>query len=358
MFYHWLYNQAHEWAIFNLFRYVTFRSFGAFATSLFIYFLFGKKWIDFIKRKQFSQVIRNDGPETHQKKRNTPTMGGVLIVACTTVSILLWTQLNQLFVWVSLFVMISFGLIGFYDDYRKIILKNPAGFRGQYKIVLEIFIALVACELLYSTGKLDTTLSFPFFKNLQPDLGVYYLFFASVVIIGTANAVNLTDGLDGLVTVPALSSFLSYAVLCYAAGNVLISDYLQVPFVPGASEMAIICGAVMGALMGFLWYNTHPAEIFMGDVGSLAIGGLLGSVALIAKGEILLLLIGGIFVMEAVSVIAQVTSFKLTGKRVFKMAPLHHHFELKGWHESKVIVRFWMISFLLGLLALSTLKLR
>lgn len=358
MLYYWLYNQVDNWAILNVFRYVTFRSFGAFCTAIFLYFALGKRWISFIKSKQFSQVIREDGPATHQKKKNTPTMGGALIVFCTLISSVLWTQLTNTFVWTAIFVMLAFGLIGFIDDYRKIILKDPKGFRGQYKIVLEIIVALIACEILYATGKLDTTLALPFFKDFHPDLGVAYLFFASVVVIGTANAVNLTDGLDGLVTVPAISSFLSYAILCYAAGNVLISDYLQLPFVPGASEMAIVCAAIMGALMGFLWYNTHPAEIFMGDVGSLAIGGLLGTIALIAKSEVLLVLIGGIFVLEAVSVITQVLSFKLTGKRVFRMAPLHHHFELKGWHESKVIVRFWIISFLLGLVALSTLKLR
>lgn len=358
MLYHLLYNLADEWAVLNIFRYVTFRSFGAFSTALIIYFMFGTRWINYIKAKQFGQIIREDGPETHKKKRNTPTMGGVLIVFCTLISVLLWTQLNHTFIWVGLFVMVAFALIGFYDDYRKILLKDPKGFRGQYKIVLEILVALIACEFLYATGKLDTTLSLPFFKDFHPDLGEGYLFFASVVIIGTANAVNLTDGLDGLVTVPSISAFLSYAILCYAAGNVLIADYLQLPFVPGASEVAIVCAAIMGALMGFLWYNTHPAEIFMGDVGSLAIGGLLGTVALLAKSEVLLILIGGIFVLETISVITQVLSFKLTGKRIFRMAPLHHHFELKGWHESKVIVRFWMISFLLGLIALSTLKLR
>jgi len=358
MLYHWLYPLASEWSLFNIFRYVTFRTFGAFITGLVIYFLFGRRWIDFLKNKQFAQVIRGDGPESHQKKRNTPTMGGVLIVFSTLISILLWTQLDHPFVWICAGVMICFAAVGWYDDYRKVMLKDPKGFRGQYKIVIEIIVALVTAEILYGYGLIDTTLSLPFFKSFQPDLGLAYLFFATFVIIGTANAVNLTDGLDGLVTVPAISSFLSYAVLCYAAGNMVISDYLQLPFVSGVSEVSIICAAMMGALTGFLWYNAHPAEIFMGDVGSLAIGSLLGTTALLAKNEILLLLIGGIFVLETVSVITQVLSFKLTGKRIFRMAPLHHHFELKGWHESKVIVRFWMISFLMGVLALSTLKLR
>ncbi len=358
MLYHFLYPLAAEHSVFNVFRYVTFRSFGALLTALVIYFLFGKRWIEFLKRKQFAQVIRETGPETHKKKKHTPTMGGVLILFAATLSSLLWAKLDEPFVWVCLFVALSFAGIGFYDDYRKVMLKDPKGFRGQYKIVLEILIALIVAVGLYGTGLLDTQLAFPFFKNFNPDLGVFYLFFAALVIVGTANAVNLTDGLDGLVTVPALSSFLSYGVICYAAGNVLISDYLQWPFVAGVSEVTIVCGAIMGALIGFLWYNTHPAEIFMGDVGSLGIGGLLGTVALLAKGEILLLLIGGIFVLETVSVITQVVSFKTTGKRIFRMAPLHHHFELKGWHESKVIVRFWIVSFLLGLLALATLKLR
>lgn len=357
MLYHFLLPYL-EHPVLNVFRYVTFRTFGAFGTGLFIYFLLGPAWIKFLQAKQFGQVIRTEGPETHQKKKNTPTMGGVLIIFSTTVSILLWNRLDQPFVWICLFVFLGFGAIGWYDDYRKVIKRDPAGFRGQYKIVLEILITLIAAHALYSTGLLDTQLMLPFFKKLNPDLGILYIYFAVVVVIGTANAVNLTDGLDGLVTVPAISSFLSFGVLCYAAGHLVISNYLQVPFVLGASEMTIICGAIMGGLMGFLWYNTHPAEIFMGDVGSLAIGGLLGTVALISGNEILLVLIGGIFVLETVSVITQVISFKLTGKRIFRMAPLHHHFELKGWAESKVIVRFWMISFLLGLLALSTLKLR
>lgn len=358
MLYYLLYPLANDYAVFNLFRYVTFRTFGAFGTALILYFLLGKKWIRFLGRKQFGQVIRAEGPESHQKKRNTPTMGGVLIVFCCLVSILLWTQLSHAFTWVCVFVMLGFAAIGFYDDYRKVMLKDPKGFRGQYKIVLEMLIALAAVHTLYSYGYLSTVLYVPFFKNITPDIGIFYIYFGVVVIIGTANAVNLTDGLDGLVTVPAISSFLSYGVLCYSAGHIFISNYLQIPFVNGASEVTILCGAMMGGLMGFLWYNTHPAEIFMGDVGSLSIGGLLGTVALISKSEILLVLIGGIFVLETVSVITQVVSFKLTGKRIFRMAPIHHHFELKGWHESKVIVRFWMISFLLGLLALATLKLR
>lgn len=358
MLYHLLYPLKDEYIIFNLFRYITFRTFMALITALSIYFIFGKKWISFLKSKQFGQVIRDDGPENHLKKRNTPTMGGVLIFISTSVSGLLWSRLDNSFVWACLFVFFGFTLIGLIDDFQKVIKKNPLGFRGQYKIVIEIAICLLVSLYLFGSDLLPTTVSVPFFKTFQPDIGILYLYFSILVIVGTANAVNLTDGLDGLVTVPSISSFLSYGVLAYAAGHTIISEYLQVTYVPGVGELSILCGSIIGALIGFLWYNTHPAEIFMGDVGSLGIGGLLGTVAIITKNEILLILIGGIFVLETVSVIVQVTSYKLTGKRVFRMAPLHHHYELKGWHESKVIVRFWIISFILSLMALVTLKIR
>jgi len=323
-----------------------------------IYFFFGNKWIAFLKKKQFRQVIRDDGPITHLKKSNTPTMGGILVVACFTISSLLWCDLTNPFVLCSLAVMLGFSTVGFIDDYKKIIKNNPLGFRGKYKIIIEVAICLGAGLYLYGNGYLDTYLNFPFFKGFKPDIGVYYLFFTILVVVGTANAVNLTDGLDGLVTVPAAVSFFSYGVLAYAAGNVIISNYLQVPSVAGAGELSIICGAVIGSLIGFLWHNSHPAEIFMGDVGALGIGGLLGMMAIITKNEFLLFLIGGIFVLETVSVIIQVVSFKLVGKRVFQMAPIHHHFELKGWKESKVIVRFWIIAVICSLFALVTLKLR
>lgn len=358
MLYHFLYPLYTEYSFLNVFKYITFRTFGALMTALVIYFLFGRRWIDFLKSKQFSQVIREDCVKTHIAKRNTPTMGGVLIITSLMISSLLWNDLTNPFVWVSWFVMLGFAAIGFVDDYMKVIQKNTLGFRGQYKIVLQVFISLAAGLFLYGYGHLDTQIHFPFFKDFTPDLSVFYLYLGVLIIVGTANAVNLTDGLDGLATVPAISSFLSYGVLAYAVGNVLIANYLQVASVSGAGELTIICGAMIGALVGFLWYNTHPAEIFMGDVGSLGIGSLLGVIALMTKNEILLILIGGIFVLETVSVILQVGSFKLTGKRVFRMAPLHHHFELKGWKESKVIVRFWIISFIFALLALATLKLR
>ena len=358
MLFEFLYPLKDEFIFFNLFRYITFRTFMALLTSLLIYMMFGSKWIQFLKAKQFGQVIRNEGPESHLKKQNTPTMGGVLIGFCFLLSSILWTRIDNAFVWVSLFVFIGFSTIGFIDDYKKVIQKSTLGFRGQYKIVLEVMICLAAGLYLFGNDLISTELSIPFFKSFTPDLDFWYLYFAIFVIVGAANAVNLTDGLDGLVTVPSVASFLSYGVLAYAAGNVIIAQYLQVTYIQGVGELSVLCGSIIGALIGFLWFNTHPAEIFMGDVGSLGIGSLLGTIALITKNEILLILIGGIFVLETVSVIIQVISFKLTGKRIFRMAPLHHHYELKGWAESKVIVRFWIVSFVLALLALVTLKIR
>lgn len=358
MLYHLLYPLKDTFILFNVFKYLTFRTFGALVTALVIYFLFGSRWIRYLRARQFGQVIRDDGPQTHALKKDTPTLGGLLVVASLLVSSLLWCDLTNIYVWVALLVMIGFSMIGFLDDYQKIIKKNPLGFRGQYKIVLEVAICLLAGLYLYGDGHLDTRLRFPFLKDVTPELGVLYLYFAVLVIVGCANAVNLTDGLDGLVTVPAIMGFFSYGVLAYAAGHAVIARYLQVPWLPGVGELSILCGGMIGALIGFLWYNTHPAEIFMGDVGALGIGSLLGTIAVITKHEILLIVIGGIFVLETVSVIVQVVSFKLTGRRVFHMAPLHHHFELKGWKESKVIVRFWIISFILALSALATLKLR
>ncbi len=358
MFYHLLYPLSDDLILFNVFKYITFRTFGALVTAMVVYFLLGNKWIRFLRKKQFRQVIRQDGPITHLKKSNTPTMGGILVVGCLFLSSLLWCDLSNRFVWASLFIMLGFALVGFVDDYQKIIRKNTQGFRGQYKIIIEVALCLCAGLFLYGNGALDTHLHFPFFKSFTPDIGVCYLFFTVLVVAGTANAVNLTDGLDGLVTVPTAIAFFSYGILAYAAGNVIISNYLQVPNVPGVGELSIISGAVIGSLIGFLWHNSHPAEVFMGDVGALGLGGLLGMMALMTKNEFLLIPIGGIFVLETVSVIIQVASFKLTGKRVFQMAPIHHHFELKGWKESKVIVRFWIIAIICSLFALVTLKLR
>jgi len=327
-------------------------------TALAIYLLLGNRWITMLKGWQMAQVIRTDGPQTHLNKKGTPTMGGVLVMLGVVVSVLLWGNLTNPYVWLGLFVFVSMGLIGWVDDYRKVILKNPKGFPGRYKIILEVIICLSVALYMYGWLRLDTRLYVPFFKDFQPDLSYWYLILSILVIVGTSNAVNITDGLDGLVTVPSISAFMTYGLLVYVAGNSIMSNYLQIPYVRDVGEVAILCGAVVGACLGFLWFNTYPAQIFMGDVGALALGGLLGWVSMVTKQELLLILIGGIFVLETLSVITQVVSFKMTGKRVFKMAPLHHHFELKGWKEPKIIVRFWIISFILALLSLATLKVR
>lgn len=349
---------------FNVFKFITFRTFAALLTSMLIFFLLGGWWIRFLKAKQFNQAIRTDGPETHFIKKGTPTMGGVLVIASFLVSVLLWggfssedRGVNE-YVLIGLFVTVAMAIVGLTDDYRKVIKKNPQGFPGRYKIILEVAIALVAGLATFAYAGLETNLYVPFFKEIEINLDYWYLPFTVLVIVGCANAVNLTDGLDGLVAVPAMTSFLTYGLFVYIVGNRVISGYLQLPPVAEAGEMTILCGAMVGACIGFLWFNSYPAEIFMGDVGALSIGGLLGYMSLVAKQELLLVVIGGLFVLETLSVITQVASFKLTGKRIFKMAPLHHHFELKGWSEPKIIVRFWILSFLLALLSLATLKLR
>jgi phospho-N-acetylmuramoyl-pentapeptide-transferase len=358
MLYHLLYPLSEQFIGFNVLKYITLRTFGAFFTAMMLHFMFGKRWIEYLKEKQFSQIIRTDGPKTHQAKKGTPTMGGVLVVGCIVVSALLWGNLTNAYMWAGLFVLVTMSSIGLVDDYRKVILKDPKGFSGRYKIILEVGLCLAVALFIYGYMGLETRMYFPFFKQVQPELSYGYMFVAVLVVVGTANAVNLTDGLDGLVAVPSASSFMAYGILVYIAGNAVITRYLQVPYVRDAGEMSILCGAAVGACLGFLWFNAYPAEIFMGDVGALGLGGLLGFVSLIAKQEILLILIGGLFVVETLSVITQVLSFKMTGKRIFKMAPLHHHFELKGWSEPKVIVRFWIISFILALVSLTTLKLR
>lgn len=358
MFYHFLYPLHETWGGFNVLKYITFRTFAALLTAMLIYLVFGKTWIRFLKKKQFAQTIRSDGPKTHLGKKGTPTMGGVLLIISVVASLLLWGNFSNPYVWICIFVFTSMGLVGFSDDYFKVIKKNPLGFRGRYKIIIEVVITLLSTLWMYGYLGLDTKLHFPFLKGFQIELSYLYLWLAVLVVVGTANAVNITDGLDGLAAVPAITSFITYGVFIYIVGNTIISSYLQLPYVRGAGEVSLVCGAVVGACIGFLWFNAYPAEIFLGDVGALALGGLLGLVSLITKQEILLILIGGLFVVETLSVITQVTSFKFTGKRVFKMAPLHHHYELKGWSEPKIIVRFWIISFVLALLSLTTLKLR
>lgn len=359
MLYHLLYPLHDKLIAFNVFRYITFRTFAALFTAMLIYFLFGKWLISYMQKKQFWQAVRDDGPIQHLNKGKTPTMGGTLIWIGVLVSTLLWARLDNPYVYLTLGIGTAFALIGFLDDYRKVILRDAHGLRARFKFPLQVGVAVAGSLILFDGLGFDRHLSVPFIKGFYPLLGIVgATAFASFVIVGTSNAVNLTDGLDGLVAVPAIISFFAFAILSYTAGHLKIASYLAVPFIPGAGELTIICGAIMGALIGFLWFNAHPAEIFMGDVGALPIGAALGSVAVVTKNEFLLVLIGGIFVLETVSVITQVVSFKLTGKRVFRMAPLHHHFELKGWKESKVIVRFWIIALVLALLSLATLKLR
>lgn len=358
MLYYLLYPLHADLVGFNLFRYITFRSLMALFTAMIIYFAFGKLSIKIIARRQFWQTVRNDGPVTHMDKRGTPTMGGILMWLSVFASVLLWSRFAEPFVVMGMFIVFAFGVIGFVDDYRKVILKDPKGLKARWKAPLQAVVATIVVLILFDSIGLSRVLAVPLFKNFIPDLGWFYIPFAVLVIVGASNAVNLTDGLDGLVSVPSMVAFLAYAILSYIAGHAALARYLSVPWVPGSGEMAVMCAAVVGACTGFLWYNSHPASIFMGDVGSLPLGALLGYVSVITKNEILLVLIGGIFVLETVSVITQVASFKLTGKRIFRMAPIHHHFELKGWAESKVIVRFWIISIILALLSLSTLKLR
>lgn len=358
MLYYFLYPLRTDFIIFNVFKYITFRTFGALMTALILYLLLGKAFIRFLQRKQIGQFIREEGPQSHHDKKGTPTMGGVLILFCIGISVFLWGNLENAYLWIVLFVLYSFGSLGFWDDYKKVVKKENLGLQARIKFPLQVLLSLIAGYFLLTYLDFSTELIVPFFKNIHPDLGWYYLIMVFLVVVGTSNAVNLTDGLDGLVAGPNIIAFATYGVLLYVVGNVLLADYLQVLYIPGAGELAVFCGAVVGGILGFLWFNSYPAQVFMGDVGSLALGAALGMVAILAKSEILLILIGGVFVLETVSVITQVISFKFTGKRIFKMAPIHHHFELKGWAEPKVIVRFWIISFMLSLLSLATLKIR
>jgi len=357
MLYHLLYPLHTYISAFGVFRYITFRSIYATITALLIAFLLGPWLIKKLQHLQIGQTIRRDGPESHFKKEGTPTMGGTLILLSIVLPTLLWADLTNLYVWIVLFVTISFGAVGFIDDWRKIKEKNSKGLSARQKMFWLTLIACVATILLYLSG-FKTTVAFPFFKTFRPDFALFYIPFAVLVIVGAGNAVNLTDGLDGLAIGPMVIAAGTYLIFAYAAGNFKVAEYLQITGVNGAGELSVLCGAMVGAGLGFLWFNTYPAQVFMGDVGSLSLGGALGTIAIITKQELVLLVVGGIFVMEALSVIVQVTSFRLYGKRVFRMAPIHHHFELKGWPEPKIIVRFWIISILLALIAISTLKLR
>ncbi|PKN70842.1 MAG: phospho-N-acetylmuramoyl-pentapeptide-transferase [Deltaproteobacteria bacterium HGW-Deltaproteobacteria-12] len=359
MIYDLLYPLHTIFSSFNVFRYITFRAIYATITALVICFVVGPWLIRKLQSMQIGQQIREDGPQSHLVKKGTPTMGGVLIIFAVLVSTLLWANLAIDYVWLILLVTLGYGLIGFIDDYRKLVGKNSKGVSGKTRLTAEILIALFVSIILYLKPGFNSQITIPFFKTVLPDIGWGYVLLSTFIIVGAANAVNLTDGLDGLAIGPATICFATYLFFAYFAGNVKVATYLQIPYVAGAGELAVFCGALVGASLGFLWFNSYPAEVFMGDVGSLSLGGALGMMAVITKQEILLVIVGGIFVIETFSVIFQVGYFKMTqGKRIFRMAPLHHHFELKGWAEPKVIVRFWVISILLALMAISTLKLR
>ncbi|MCB1472136.1 MAG: phospho-N-acetylmuramoyl-pentapeptide-transferase [Rhodobiaceae bacterium] len=346
---------------FNLFRYLTFRTGGAILTAMAFVFLFGPAIIRSLRVRQGKgQPIRTDGPESHFAKAGTPTMGGLMILTGMLVSTLLWTDLANGYVWVVLGVTLAFGGIGLYDDLLKVTKQSHKGFSGKQRLGLEIVIAGLAVYAFgqLSPASLSHAVAVPFLKDLLIQLGVVFIPFGILVIVGSGNAVNLTDGLDGLAIVPVMIAAATFGLIAYVAGNFVFSNYLQIHHVPGTGELAVVCGAIIGSGLGFLWFNAPPAQIFMGDTGSLALGGALGAIAVATKHEIVLAIVGGLFVLEAVSVIVQVVSFKLTGKRVFKMAPIHHHFEHLGWKEPQIVIRFWIISFVLAMIGLSTLKLR
>lgn len=359
MLYNFLYPLHIDYSWLNVFRYITFRAIGSSITALFFVIIVGPIFIAWLKKKQIGQVIREDGPESHFSKQGVPTMGGVLILAAMIFSTFIWADLTNGLVWLLIGVSSFFGIIGSVDDWKKIRKGNSRGLTAREKLALQVVGASIVGLYLILHPVYDGILSLPFFKGILPDLGWWYIPFAVVVIVGASNAVNLTDGLDGLAAGPIVITGSVYLVFSYVAGNMVVAQYLQIPFVQGAGEVAVYCGTLVGACLGFLWFNTYPAQIFMGDVGSLSLGGTLGAVSIITKQELLLAIVGGIFVLEAVSVILQVGYFKLTkGKRIFLMAPIHHHFEKKGWVEPKVVVRFWIISIILGLVGLATLKLR
>jgi phospho-N-acetylmuramoyl-pentapeptide-transferase len=362
MLYPLLFPFADQFQAFNLFRYITFRSGGAAVTALLISFLFGPHIIAWLRSRQTNgQPIRPDGPNGHiERKKGTPTMGGFLILLALTISTLLWADLANAYVWIVLLVTVGFGLIGFFDDYRKLHRNSHHGLSGRSKLGLEIVLSAVACiavTFVTPTG-LAQALAVPFFKNVLIELGWFFVPFGVLVITGASNAVNLTDGLDGLAIVPSMIAAGCFAFIAYLAGNAIFANYLQIHHVAGAGELTVFCGAMVGASLGFLWFNAPPAMVFMGDTGSLSIGAALGTISVITKHELVLAIVGGLFVLEAVSVIVQVASFRMTGRRVFRMAPLHHHFEQKGWEEPTIVIRFWIIAWILAIAGLATLKLR
>lgn len=359
MFYEFIYPLHEHFNALNIFRYITFRTIYGGLTAFLICFLLGPWMIRTLQKMQIGQIIQTDGPQSHMVKQGTPTMGGLLILLSILTSTLLWGNLTNHYVGILLLVTMLFGFIGFFDDYLMRVKKRNMGFTAKGKFTIQLGFGMIVAYLIYMSPDFSTTLTFPFFKNLSLDLGIFYIPFACLVIVGTSNAVNLTDGLDGLAIGPFIVASATYMLFAYVAGHTQFADYLHVRHIPAAGEITVICGILAGAGMGFLWFNAHPAQMFMGDTGSIPLGAILGTIAVATKQEIMLLIVGGLFVAEALSVIIQVSYFKMTkGKRVFRMAPLHHHFEMKGWHESKVIVRFWIVSITLAAIALSTLKIR
>ncbi len=361
MLYWLLYPLAGRFPVFNVFRYITFRTAMSAVTALAVALVLGPAMIRFLRRAQIGQSIRAEGPKTHLTKAGTPTMGGLLIILAVVSATLLWMDLSNRFVWIGLATLLGVGAVGFADDWVKVTKRRSLGLTGRGKLVPQFLVAIAvafAIEQWAGHGAFSTVISFPFLKKLLIDLGVLYIPFVAVVVVGSSNAVNLTDGLDGLATGAVGIAAGTYALLAYVTGNAVAARYLQIPFIPQSGELAVFCGALVGACLGFLWFNCHPADVFMGDVGALPLGAAIAAVAVMTKQEILLAIVGGLFVLEALSVIIQVASFKSTGKRVFKMAPLHHHFELLGWAESRVIIRFWILALFFAVLGLSTLKLR
>jgi len=358
----WLAEYSGAFGLLNVFRYITFRTVGATVTAMFFVFFFGPTIIASLRMRQGKgQPIRTDGPESHLlTKKGTPTMGGLMILSGVLVATLLWGNLKNVYLWSVLAVTLAFGLIGFYDDYLKVTKQSHAGLSGRMRLAIEAIVGIIACVVMAHAdgGRLSTALTVPFFKEIVIDLGFFFFVFGAFVIVAAGNTVNLTDGLGGLAIVPVMIAAATFGFIAYLAGNAIFANYLQIHFTPGTGELAVVCGALIGAGLGFLWFNAPPAQIFMGDTGSLALGGLLGTVAVATKHEIVLAIVGGLFVLEAVSVIIQVASFKLTGKRIFLMAPIHHHFEKLGWKEPQIVIRFWIISVILALIGLSTLKLR
>jgi len=357
---HWLAEYLTQfYSGFNVFSYLTVRAIISTLTALFISLYFGPKLIRYLQNMQIGQTVRDDGPESHLSKSGTPTMGGILILAAIVFSVLLWADLSNIYVWVVLFVVVSFGLIGFVDDYRKVIRKDSNGLIAKWKYFWQTIAGLTTAIFLYQISHPEQTfLLIPFIKDVMPQLGLFYIVMTYFVIVGTSNAVNLTDGLDGLAIVPTIMVAGAFALFAYVTGHVNFSSYLNIPYIAQTSELVVVCTAIVGAGLGFLWFNTYPAQLFMGDVGSLALGAALGVIAVLVRQELVLFIMGGVFVMETLSVILQVGSYKMRGQRIFRMAPIHHHYELKGWPEPRVIVRFWIISIILVLIGLSTLKLR